>query len=185
MQKLHNTNTTPFRVPAMTHKIANLVVAASLLRRPITAGAIAITMLMTGPSHAQLSGGQFDEAFQRKAMRAFAGPDALCQEQKGERVCTYEDSDYAIRVSGNRRLLLARLTFKTEKAGPQLTKIGALAEAYGFTRDTWMSLFDRAMAQSAGVVGANTNDFRLECRIYGEELIFDFSVLPPKPKSTF
>lgn len=118
-------------------------------------------------------------------MRDFAGPSALCQEQKAERVCTYEDGDYAIRVFGSGQLLLARLTFKTEKAAPQLAKIGALAEAYGFARDIWVSLFDRARAQTAGVVSADTNDFRLKCRINGEELIFDFSVLPPKPKSTF
>lgn len=134
---------------------------------------------------AQRNGSKFDESFQRRAMRELAGPDALCQEEKGKRICTYEHNDYDIRVFGSDQTLLARLTLRNDKAAPQIKRMGALAEAYGFSHDVWTNLVTRAVDQTAGVVAADANEIRLACRANGDELIFDFVVLPPKPKSTF
>lgn len=144
-------------------------------------------------AYAQQGQAAFDLALQRKVMRDFAGPEALCQEAKDNRQCEYKTPKYEVYIRGNNYGLFANLHLKegVEDVASVMERLLAIPPMFGFesaaTRECLIAAFEMSNARhTTGNVTLENKQFNLVCRVNAPySLIFDLSTKLPAPKSDF
>lgn len=154
----------------------------------------ALCSVISIQASAQKSRPAFDIELQRKAMREFAGPDALCREVKDTRRCQFKNERLELYVRGDDYELFARVYLKDPELEESKSAIGrllALPPIFGFettaTHECLKKAFEVSIAdRTTGNVKVGNAEYEMTCRANAPaDLIFDLSTKVPTPKSDF
>ena len=163
-----------------------------------TFAAVATILAAINVAHAQRAGDGFDGGLLKEAMRAFVGPDGICQEHTGpflgvgktitSRSCVTTTSNYELVAKGNDYEVVAWLQWNDAKISKeeleaQLRNLGGFVRRFGFDGPAIQACAEEA---ASGAYGRKSiAGIMLECRRNRNQWVMDLKALASKPKSDF
>ena len=150
---------------------------------------IAVSFGLAVPSYGQRAGNQFDPNFQKRILREYAGPTALCQEVRLGLECSEKFATYAVSAQGGATTTAVSLFISQRGDGPDaaMSRMFKFAEHFGFGREETFACITKAADRAQEAIGhadellANAN-YKMHCRAWKTQVDLIMTLIP---KSSF
>lgn len=161
---------------------------ASAFRKLLSSGTLAASLAFATSAYAQRTGNQFDPGAQKRILREFTGPTALCQEVRSTLECREKFPEHTVMAAGTALMTAASLQSSITGAGadvfPRLVKFAA---HFGFAGEEARNCMIAALRQAEESRGngfehlANAN-YKMQCRGWQSQIDL---IITLTPKSSF
>lgn len=152
-------------------------------------GVIGVSFGLAVPSYGQRAGNQFDPNFQKRILREYAGPTALCQEVPLGLECSEKFATYAVSAQGGANTTAASLFIGQTGDGPDaaMSRLFGFAAHFGFSKEETRACITKAAERAQEAIGhadeflANAN-YKMHCRAWKTQIDLVMTLVP---KSSF